>query len=154
MVDETGAVLTEIDLLNCITALVCRAERNGVLVMPVAAPETVEQLASDCGMTVKRTKNNARSLAEAGSERQVQLVAAMDGRLAFPPFQPDGLFAIAKILSELLALPSRPGCHSSQPAGAYATGAPQVPCSWELKGGLMRKVSEPPVDLEPRSSMG
>lgn len=149
LVDETGALLSEIDLLNCITALVCRAERSGVLVMPVAAPETVEQLALDWGLTVKRTKNNARSLVEAGTERQVQLVAAMDGRLAFPPFQPhfDGLFAIAKIL-ELLARTDQTlgAIRRSLPARSYRRA--QVPCSWELKGGLMRKMSEHSVDLE------
>ncbi|OEU52085.1 MAG: phosphoglucomutase [Desulfuromonadales bacterium C00003096] len=149
VVDETGTILSEIDLLNCVTSLVCRAEHNGVLVMPVAAPETVEQLASDWGMTVKRTKNNARSLVEAGSERQVQLVAAMDGRLAFPPFQPhfDGLFSIAKIL-ELLARTEQTlgGIRQTLPIRSYRQT--QVPCSWELKGGLMRKMSEHSVDLE------
>ncbi|MCD4689157.1 MAG: mannose-1-phosphate guanyltransferase [Desulfuromonadaceae bacterium] len=149
VVDETGSILSEIDLLNCVAALVCRAERGGALVMPVAAPETVEQLASDWGMTVKRTKNNARSLVEAGSERQVKLVAAMDGRLSFPPFQAhfDGLFSIAKIL-ELLARTEQTlgGIRHSLPARSYRQT--QVPCSWELKGGLMRKLSEHSVDLE------
>jgi mannose-1-phosphate guanylyltransferase/phosphomannomutase len=149
VVDESGAILPEIEALSVVVALVCRAERGGSLVMPVPAPQTIEQLALESGLTVKRTKNDARSLVEAGSQRSVQLSAAMDGRFAFPSFQPhfDALFATVKIL-ELLARTGQTlgGIRRSLPRQAYRHV--QIPCSWDLKGGLMRRMSEHSVDLQ------
>jgi mannose-1-phosphate guanylyltransferase/phosphomannomutase len=149
VIDECGDILSEIEALNVLAALVCRAERGGSLVMPVPAPQTIEQIALEWGLTVKRTKNDARSLVEAGSQRSVQFAAAMDGRFAFPSFQPhfDALFTTAKIL-ELLARTGQTlgDVRRSLPRSAYRRV--QVPCSWDLKGGLMRRMSEHSVDLQ------
>ncbi len=149
VVDERGDLLSDMDLVASVSSLVCQTERAGTLVMPVTAPETVEQIADSLGLTVARTRNNTRSLTEAGRGQQVQLVASGDGRLAFPAFQVhfDGLFAIARIL-ELLA-------RSGQTLGAVRNNLPKrhfrqagVPCSWEIKGGMMRKMCEHSVDLK------
>ncbi len=149
VVDERGDLLSDIELVASVSSLICQTEGAGTLVLPVTASETVEQLADDWGLTVARTRNNARSLTEAGRGQQVQMVASGDGRLAFPAFQVhfDGLFAIARIL-ELLA-------RSGQTLGSVRNKLPkrhyrqaQVPCSWEIKGGMMRKMSEHSVDLE------
>jgi mannose-1-phosphate guanylyltransferase/phosphomannomutase len=149
VIDECGEIFSEIETLGVVAALVCRAERGGSLVMPVPAPQTIEQLALEWGLTVKRTKNDARSLVEAGSQRSVQVTASMDGRFAFPSFQPhfDALFTTAKIL-ELLARTGQTlgGIRRSLPRSAYRHV--QVPCSWDLKGGLMRRMSEHSVDLQ------
>ncbi|MEJ2699682.1 MAG: sugar phosphate nucleotidyltransferase, partial [Desulfuromonadales bacterium] len=104
LIDETGDVLSDLEALTTLSALVCRAERSGSLALPVPAPSTVEELARESGLTVKRTKTDGRSLVEAARERHVQLAAAMDGRFAFPGFQAnfDALFTVAKTL-ELLA---------------------------------------------------
>jgi mannose-1-phosphate guanylyltransferase/phosphomannomutase len=149
MIDETGAHVTDLDALSVLAALVCKAERKGCLVLPAAAPLGVEEVAAEAGLTVKRTKSDGRSLVEAAKERQVQLAAGMDGRFAFPPFQPnfDALFTVAKTL-ELVV-------RTGLGLGAVRRGLPtrtfrhvQIPCSWELKGGIMRKMSEDSVDLE------
>ncbi len=149
LIDETGDVLSDLEALTTLSALVCRAERSGSLVLPVPAPSTVEELARESGLTVKRTKTDGRSLVEGARERGVQLAAAMDGRFAFPGFQAnfDALFTVAKTL-ELLA---RTGQTLSQvrkslPRRTYRHL--QIPCTWELKGGIMRKMSEDSVDLE------
>jgi mannose-1-phosphate guanylyltransferase/phosphomannomutase len=149
IVDETGEILNDVEALSVMASLVCRAERSGTLVVPVSASETTEQMALDWGLTVKRTKCSSRSLAEAGSDRQVRLTAAMDGRFAFPSFQPhfDALFTTAKLL-ELLARTGQSigGIRRALPRRAYRHL--QVPCSWEIKGGLMRRMSEHSVDLQ------
>ncbi|MEZ4600643.1 MAG: mannose-1-phosphate guanyltransferase [Syntrophotaleaceae bacterium] len=149
IVDESGDILPDVEALSVLAALVCRAERSGTLVVPVSAPETTEQMALEYGLTVKRTKNSARSLVESGSDRQVRLAAAMDGRFAFTSFQPhfDALFTTAKLL-ELLARTGQTigGIRRTLPRRAYRQL--QVPCSWELKGGLMRRMSEHSVDLQ------
>jgi mannose-1-phosphate guanylyltransferase/phosphomannomutase len=149
LIDESGAVLTDIEALTSLAALVCRAERGGILAVPVPTPMVVETLAREAGLTVKRTKSDGRSLVEAAKERHVQFAASMNGRFVFPAFQPnfDALFAVAKTL-ELLA-------RTGQTLGRIRRAVPtrayrhlQIPCSWELKGGIMRKMSEDSVDQE------
>ncbi len=149
LIDETGDILSDTEALAVLTSLVCQAEKKGSLVMPVPAPHTVDKLAAESGLTVKRTKSDGRYLVEAAKERHVQLAASMDGRFAFPAFQAnfDALFAVGKVL-ELLTRTGQTlgGIRRSIPKRAYRHV--QLPCSWELKGGIMRKMSEDSVDLE------
>ena len=73
----------------------------------------------------------------------------MDGRFAFPKFQTafDGMFAIAKAL-ELLATCGVPlaGILEETPRRAFLQA--RVPCPQEMKGGIMRKMSEDSLDKE------
>jgi mannose-1-phosphate guanylyltransferase / phosphomannomutase len=149
LIDEAGEVLTSLEALTTLTALVCRAEKAGSLVIPVPSPMIIDDLARESGLTVKRTKADGHSLVGAAKERHVQMAAAMDGRFAFPSFQAnfDALFTVAKVL-ELLA-------RADQTLGKVRRSIPlrayhhvQVPCSWDLKGGIMRKMSEDSVDQE------
>jgi mannose-1-phosphate guanylyltransferase / phosphomannomutase len=149
LIDETGTVLSDIEALAALASLVCQAERSGSLVLPVPAPLAVEERAVAAGLTVKRTKTDGRSLVEAAKERHVQLAAALDGRFAFPAFQPnfDALFAVGKTIELLVSTGKSLGeVRRSAPTRAYRHL--QLPCSWELKGGIMRKMSEDSVDLE------
>ncbi|HEY7745098.1 MAG TPA: mannose-1-phosphate guanyltransferase [Desulfuromonadales bacterium] len=149
LIDETGEVLSDIEALATLATLVCQAERSGSLVLPVPAPLAVEELAVAAGLTVKRTKTDGRSLVEGAKERHVQLAAALDGRFAFPAFQPnfDALFAVGKTIELLVRTGKSLGeVRRSTPTRAYRHL--KLPCSWELKGGIMRKMSEDSVELE------
>ncbi|WP_432821796.1 sugar phosphate nucleotidyltransferase [Trichloromonas sp.] len=149
LVDETGEVLSDIEAMTVLTALVCRAEQRDSVVVPISAPSVIELLAAESGMLVKRTKNDPRSIVESAKDRRVQFAASMDGRFAFPGFQHnfDAIFTVAKTL-ELLV---RTGLSLSK----VRKGLPkryyehvEVSCSQEFKGGIMRKMSEDSVDLE------
>ena len=74
----------------------------------------------------------------------------MDGRFAFPKFQAafDGMFTIAKTI-ELLATSRCAALHSilaDIPRRTFLQT--RVPCAWEMKGGIMRKMSEDSLDKE------
>ena len=149
IVDDTGFILNDLDALLTLVALTCRAKKQGILVVPVAAPSAVERSAESEGLKVKRVKADGRSLVEAAKEKQVRMAAALDGRIAFPAFQPnfDALFTVAKIL-EMLA---RTGLKLGQLRSELSRRSycrTQLPCSFDLKGGIMRKMSEDSVDLE------
>ena len=107
----------------------------------------MDSLARGKGLNVQRTRSDGHSLVEAASNRHVRLVASMDDRFGFPDFQPhfDGLFSIAKVME----LSSRAGLSLDQ-AFAKLPGHTyhhlQLPCAWENKGGLMRRMSEDAVD--------
>lgn len=149
IVEETGEVLSDSEALTVLAALVCRGEKRGSLVLPMAAPGVVEELALETGLTIKRTKSDGRSLVEAAQERQVLFAASMDGRFAFPPFQAnfDALFTVAKTLELLVRTGQKLGQLRRQlPQRAYRQL--EIPCSWDYKGGIMRKMSEDSVDLE------
>jgi len=150
LVDDTGAVLSDLEALDLVTALCCRGDqKGGVMVVPVAAPSTLDQLASRCGWKVQRTRHAHRNLLEAAQGREVRLVATLDGRYCFPAFQPhfDALFATARIIERM--------AESDQPLSELRRQLPQrgyirlrVGCPWEAKGSLMRHISEDAADQE------
>lgn len=148
LIDDTGHVLSDLEALTSLCALTCKAENGGSLVMPVPAPQVVEELAGEAGFSVKRTKSDGHSLVEAAKAPKVQLMAAMDGRFAFPAFQSnfDALFTVAKTL-EMLA---RTGQNLSRIRLAISARTYlhlELPCSWDYKGGIMRLMSEDSVDM-------
>lgn len=149
IVDESGFILSELEALMTVVSLTCRAKREGILVVPVAAPSAIEMAAQSEGLKVKRVKNDGRALVEAAKEKQVRMAATLDGRIAFPAFQPnfDALFTVAKILEMLSKTGLKLGeLRHEQSRRTYCRA--QLPCSIELKGGIMRKMSEDSVDLE------
>jgi mannose-1-phosphate guanylyltransferase/phosphomannomutase len=149
IVDETGFILSELDALMTLVALSCRAKKQGILVVPVAAPSAVELAAKSEGLKVKRVKEDGRALVEAAKEKQVRMAATLDGRIAYPVFQPnfDALFTVAKTLEMLARTGLKLGQLRSELIRRTYRRA-QLPCSFELKGGIMRKMSEDSVDLE------
>jgi mannose-1-phosphate guanylyltransferase/phosphomannomutase len=147
LVSGSGHVFSSREALSVLAVLVCKAEKEGCLVVPVAAPQIVDTLAKAGGLTVQRVRSDGYSLVEAARNRQVRLVASMDDRFGFPAFQPhfDGLFSAAKIME----LSARAGLSLDQAFAKLPQHAHhhlQLPCPWESKGGLMRRVSEDAVD--------
>ncbi|TLN21310.1 phosphoglucomutase, partial [bacterium] len=62
LVDETGAVRSGAELLSLMTALSLQRGAKGVFAAPVSAPSVIEQMASEKGCTVRRTKSSERSM--------------------------------------------------------------------------------------------
>jgi len=149
IIDDTGTVLSNLEALSVLAALASETGAGGTLAVPVSAPQVVEDLADEYGLTVQRTKNEARALVEAANGQKVHLAASTDGRFIFPAFQPnfDALFGIAKTLEML----TRTGQCLSQLRLATRKRhyrSSEIPCSFEFKGGIMRKMSEDSVDLD------
>ena len=149
LVDETGRIHDGIDLLTLVAALKLKSDRKGAIAVPVQAPSTIEQMAVKKKCPVTRTKSNDRAMLEAANSSEVMLAASIDGRFAFPSFQSsfDGMFAIAKLieLSAGLNLPlSR--VQSDVPERQFMQTS--IPCPFEMKGGIMRKMSEDSLDKE------
>ncbi|MDO3377588.1 mannose-1-phosphate guanyltransferase [Geoalkalibacter halelectricus] len=149
LIDERGEIFSDIDALCTLAALVCRAEGRGELVAPVPAPQAIEDLAQASGLTVTRTKNDGRALVEAAKNKHVQLGFSMEGHYIFPAFHSnfDAMFTVAKTL-ELLARTGQPLSAARQAVTRRAYRHIRIPCSFDLKGGIMRKMSEDSVDHE------
>jgi mannose-1-phosphate guanylyltransferase/phosphomannomutase len=149
MVDETGRIYTGIELLSLTVELVLKTGPKGVIAVPVQAPSTIEQMASLKGFQVVRTKNSDRAMQEIASSSEIVLTGTTDGRFSFPRFQSafDGLFAIAK----LMELSAASGVTLSQALAEVPRTAflqTSLSCPWEMKGGIMRKMSEDSLEKE------
>jgi mannose-1-phosphate guanylyltransferase/phosphomannomutase len=149
LLDGTGRVYDETETLILMVMLLIKSGIKGVFVAPVSAPSALELLAHEKRCTVRRTKNSERAMIEASLSSEVILAGSMDGRFAFPKFQSafDGMFAIAKTM-ELLAFCGVPlaGILDETPRRAFLQA--RVTCPLEMKGGIMRKMSEDSLDRE------
>jgi mannose-1-phosphate guanylyltransferase/phosphomannomutase len=149
VVDESGRVYGGEKLLVLMTALLFRSGAQGAVAVPVAAPSVIESMAEERRCTVRRTKGTERAMMEAAQSSEVLMAATMDGRFAFPRFQAafDGMFAIARTV-ELLAAAALPLSRLLDDVPSRAFLQTRVSCVWEMKGGIMRKMSEDSVDKE------
>jgi mannose-1-phosphate guanylyltransferase/phosphomannomutase len=120
-----------------------------VYAVPVSAPSVIEQMAQERGCTVQRTKSSERSMIEASLSSEVVMAGSLNGRFAFPRFQNafDGMFAIAKAV-ELASSKGVPLSKIMEGIPFRAFLETTIPCVWEMKGAVMRKMSEDSLDKE------
>lgn len=149
VVDETGKVYEDAELLILITALHLTKGGKGTFAVPVSAPSVIEVMAHEKGCTVQRTKSAERAMIEAAQPSETLMAGSMDGRFAFPRFQAafDGMFAVAKIL-EFLALSGTTLSRVLDDAPRRTFLQTRISCVLEMKGGIMRKMSEDSLDKE------
>jgi mannose-1-phosphate guanylyltransferase/phosphomannomutase len=149
LVDETGRICSGIELLSLTVALLLKSGLKGSIAVPVQAPSTIEQMAGLKGCQVVRTKSSDRAMQEVASSSEIILTGTTDGRFAFPRFQAafDGMFAIAKLM-ELSAVNGVPLSLALSDVPVSAFLHTSLPCPWEQKGGIMRKMSEDSLEKE------
>ncbi len=149
LVDETGRLYEGAELLTLMVNLFLKAGAKGVFAVPVSAPSVIELTAHEKGCSVRRTKSSERAMIEATLSPEVIMAGSMDGRFAFTKFQSafDGMFTIAKAL-ELLATVGIPFSRILEEVPRRTFLQTRVSCIWELKGGIMRKMSEDSLDEE------
>ncbi|HXE95872.1 MAG TPA: mannose-1-phosphate guanyltransferase [Dongiaceae bacterium] len=149
LVDETGRICTGMELLSLAVALLMKSGQKGAIAVPVQAPSTIEQMAGQKGCQVVRTKSSDRAMQEVASSSEIVLTATSDGRFAFPRFQSsfDGMFAIARMM-ELSAASGVTFSQALSDVPHTAFLQTSLPCPWEMKGGIMRKMSEDSLEKE------
>jgi len=149
LVDETGQIIDCVESLAILAALMGRVEKEGQIVLPTPAPHTIDTLAQRQGLSVLRVKNDDRAIIEATKPSRVRFAGTLDCRFAFTDFHHcgDGLFTVAKTL-ELLAHSGATlaGIRRELPRAIYRHL--EIPCPWQFKGGIMRRMSEDSADHE------
>lgn len=145
LVDDTGEIIDGDTALSIITllALKSRKETKGTIAVPVTASRAIDRLAETYGFRVIRTKTTARGLMEAATEEGVVFVGEPTGGFIFPQFQPnfDGLYAITKIM-EMLAKQDSKLHKLIREVPPSIILKDKVPCSFEDKGKIMRRLAE------------
>ena len=149
LVDETGRIHNGVELLSLVVLLLMKSGQKGTISIPVQAPSTIEQMAAQKRCQVTRTKSSDRAMLEAASSSEIVLSGTTDGRFAFPRFQAafDGMFAIAKLM-ELAAVCGMPLSQGLSEVPSRAFLQTKLSCAWEMKGGIMRKMSEDSLEKE------
>lgn len=113
------------------------------LVLPVSLPTAFEDVARRHNGRVVRTKLDLHALTETASAEDA--VLALDGRgsFIFPSFQSmaDGMMAVAKLMEWLSLRKVRLADVVAELPGWHVADL-TVPCSWEMKGSVMRKLHE------------
>ncbi|MBI5562275.1 MAG: mannose-1-phosphate guanyltransferase [Deltaproteobacteria bacterium] len=152
LVDDTGEILDGDVSLDIIALLALKCHKDskdkGVIAVPVTASRAIDRLAETYGFAVRRTKTTPRGLMEAAAQDAL-MVGEPTGGYIFPQFQPnfDGMYAIAKILELLARLDVR--LHKllrEIPPSNIVKG--RVPCPFEHKGMIMRRLAEDSMGKE------
>jgi len=106
-------------------------------------PNAIEQIAVQHGGQVIRTKVDAHTLTKAACQASVVMAADGRGSFIFPQFQcaSDGLMALAKLL-EFLATQQTTLSEVISNLPPFKVIHERVPCPWEAKGTVMRRLNE------------
>jgi len=142
-IDDQGTSLSPTTALAALAVLCWQARGGGTVAIPVTQPMLFERLAQRYGGRVLRTRFDLSALMIAAAGKDVILASDGEGAYIFPDFAlyPDGLMAITRLL-ELLA---RHKIKLSQVVwelpGHFVTRL-RVPCPWEAKGRVMRRLNE------------
>jgi mannose-1-phosphate guanylyltransferase/phosphomannomutase len=145
LVDEKGDALTGPRLLATMSSLVAQTRPGARIAVPVTAPSVIEAVMRRTNGTVARTKTDSRFLMTLSSlsAENVAMAGDLDGGFIFPDFHPafDGMFAFAKTL-EMLSWLQRPLSEFSAELPPMFLSSAQVRCPWEVKGKVMRRLTE------------
>jgi mannose-1-phosphate guanylyltransferase/phosphomannomutase len=148
LVDDAGEIIDGDTALNIVTLLTLKCakaakSKGGAIAVPVTASRGVDIIAKNYGFDVLRTKTTPRGLMEAAGVDGVAFVGEASGGYIFPQFQPnfDGMYAIAKILEMLAVLDVK--LHKlARELPPSIIIKDRVPCSFEHKGLIMRRLAE------------
>jgi mannose-1-phosphate guanylyltransferase/phosphomannomutase len=116
---------------------------GGTIAVPVTMPDALERIAAQHGGHVIRTKVDSHALTKVACEASVVMAADGRGSFIFPQFQcaSDGLMALAKLL-EFLATQHTTLSQVIASLPPFKVIHERVPCPWEVKGTVMRRLNE------------
>ncbi len=143
IVDETGNIYTNNDLLTLLTKLFLESEAKrgrtvGKIAVPVSATSEIEELAAQHNVEIVYTKNTHADMMRASGD-DVSFVGGTLGGAIFPDyfFAVDGMFTVAKTLEMLAVLGKNLG-DVARDMPHHAQTRVQVHCPTEELGRVMR----------------
>jgi mannose-1-phosphate guanylyltransferase/phosphomannomutase len=142
VVDEHGRHINNDRLLTLMTKLVILAYPDiRRVAIPVSASGEIDLLAEQFGFTVVKTRDNHLALMEAASDKQNRFVGGTKGGFIYNDFlfASDGMYSVAKLL-ECLALTKKRLGELDRETPRLHLVKKAVPCSWNVKGRVMRYV--------------
>jgi mannose-1-phosphate guanylyltransferase/phosphomannomutase len=143
VVDERGEVIDDNLLLLIVISLLLNSQKIKRIAVPVVASMRVEEIAREYGVEVIRVRNDHLAMMDALSSHKVDFVGGTRGGFIFSGFQlgADAMFDVIKIL-ELMAKSTKRISQLKNESKKYFLLSQTVPCPWDSKGKVMRKLME------------
>ncbi len=143
VVDDTGRLLDNNQLLAVMSELLLRANPGSSVVVPVTASGIVERVAERAKGQVRRVGIAPQSLTSAATREGVVLVGDALGGFVFPALHPafDALFALAKLLELMARFDVKLSTLVNELPESFQVRK-LVDCAWDNKGRVMRLLSE------------
>ncbi len=143
VVDEKGHLLHGTELLALFSLYAYHKQKGAKTVVPVNGSQILDDLAKANSGKIQRTRINYYSLMEAATQKDVAFVGESDGGFIFPSFAPfmDAMMSTAKLM-EFIALEGKPISFYLEQISKKIQVSQKVPCSWEMKGTIMRHLIE------------
>jgi mannose-1-phosphate guanylyltransferase/phosphomannomutase len=145
--DDTGRVLTDLELAYLFALLTVRSGPARGVTIPSHAPSMFHRSLAANGATVYRSKSHVRNLADLGRTSTSAIAVDCDGGFIFPSLHNsfDAIFGTARLL-ELVASDSAPVSQLLQLVPEHHFLRDVLPCPWEYKGQVMRELLTRPED--------
>lgn len=142
-VDDEGRVLDGWALTGVLATLFAQRGVEGSVALPVTAPRRLERYLEDLGLGIVRTKLDAPSLTRTAVSSGVRFGADGAGGFVFPEFHAgfDAAYALANLVSMLHETDGGVGSIVGR-MPAFAVAHETLPCEWEAKGALMRRLAD------------
>jgi len=145
LVDEKGNIISDHLTLVLFAMALFRAEKNGIITVPVNASSIIEKLAYPHGTKVVRTRTDGRSIMNTAALGKDKIIMAgnTEGKFIFPYFHPsfDAMFAFVKLLENLAKLKLKLSDLIKELPPLYMQSE-KIDCSFQKKGMVMRKLIE------------
>jgi len=152
LVDENGNIITGDLELASLSLAIMRVYPGGTIAVPISASRAIDRMAREYQCRVIRTKTDYRSMEEVAHKKGVIFVGEAKGGFIFSQFHCvfDSMMATVKTLELLAKMPMKIS-EVTQAVPPINIVRSHVPCPWELKGAVMRKLLEEtqqdPVEL-------
>jgi mannose-1-phosphate guanylyltransferase/phosphomannomutase len=145
LVDEEGSILRDDVAMLVVSYLIMRINKgkNVAIAVPINATSTIDELAKQFGIKVKRTATSSRNIMTYEKDSEVVLICDSMGGFIFPEFQNafDAMYAIGKIM-EMMSQEDLSLSNISKDIPYFLVLHRTVPCSWDKKGQTMRRALE------------
>ncbi len=143
LVDRQGTVLPPQQLLLVMARLFWREHPGTTIAAPVIATARLEGLASAANGAIERIKNDHQSMMRAAARDDIEFVCGTQGGFILPSGQ-RGADAVATTirLLEWLAHAENDLTSIAAESQTGVMAKADVPCPWNLKGRLMRRLTD------------
>jgi mannose-1-phosphate guanylyltransferase/phosphomannomutase len=143
LVDEKGEFVPNSTLLLLLLKTAAQAAKGGFAAVPLHATRYAEQVIGSTGVTVRRTRYSKAALMAEATRPNTVFAGSVDGGYIYPAVLPsmDAIFALGKVL-EIVSSSDAPISHLASQFPLAHTAHLVANCPWDLKGAVMRRMTE------------
>lgn len=143
LVDDKGRTISGNTLFALLCLLVAKTHSNASIAMSVTAPSRLEDMLKKEKAQVIRTKADTRSLMATSLDAGVDFAGDDHGGFIFPVLHPgfDAMFTLAKLIA-MLQSTELSVSEVIDELPRFQLAYEQVRCPWEVKGTVMRRITE------------